>query len=197
MTNSMLLHICCAPCSTSAIEVLSEKYKDITAFYYNPNITPFSEVELRYDDALEYYKKRYNGEIKLIKGEYDNENWHSLISPLESTGEKGMRCWLCYYLRLKKTFEKAKELNIDNVATTLSTSIYKNIDWIESIGKTLSDHYGINFVNKAWGYRRSIEISKEYGLYRQNYCGCCFSLKEREEKIRNRKLKIKNKKGIK
>ncbi len=187
MTDSILLHICCAPCSTSAIEILYENYSDITAFYYNPNITPFNEVELRYKEAFDYYKKRYNGEVALIKGEYDNEKWDSLIAPLESTGEKGMRCWLCYYLRLKKTFEKAFELKIENVATTLSTSVYKNINWIDSIGKTLSNHYKINFVNQAWGYQRSIELSKEYGLYRQNYCGCRFSIKEREERIKNKK----------
>lgn len=184
MNKKLLLHICCGPCATATLEELEQIFDgEISGFYYNPNISPEKEMEDRYIEADRYFNERYGDKIKLIKGEYNFKDWYSQVAPLKTTGEGGMRCAICYYFRLKKTFEKAKELGYTHVSTTLSISPHKNLEWIKEIGDALGKEYKIEFIAKKWNYQRSIELSKEYNLYRQNYCGCAFSLMERNERL--------------
>lgn len=172
----LLLHACCAPCSTSALEKLSGYFDgDITLFFYNPNIAPAEEMQKRLDELVLFSDKVYGDKAPVIVGEYDANDWLKLIGPLASTGEGGERCRLCYYLRLLKTFERAKELGFTHVSTTLSVSPYKNFEWLTDIGNTLAKHFGIEYIAEKWDYKRSKELSNQYGLYRQNYCGCVFS----------------------
>lgn len=176
---TLLLHSCCAPCSSYVIEYLTN-YFDITVFYYNPNISPREE-----------YLKRKNEQIRLIKSidkinkvdimdcDYDNELYEEKIRGLENEPERGNRCTVCFNLRLDKTASKAKEFKYDFFATTLTVSPYKNSNLINEIGLSLSDKYDIKYLvsdfKKKDGYKRSIELSNKYNLYRQNFCGCKYS----------------------
>ena len=126
-----------------------------------------------------YLERRYGNDIKLIRGKYDPDSWNSLVAPLELSGEGGFRCKVCYYLRLLETFKIAKGTGADLVSTTLSISPYKNYEWLDEIGILLSKKTGIGWFLEKWDYKRSVEISREYDLYRQNYCGCEFSRTER------------------
>lgn len=181
MNKKILLHACCAPCCTVAAETLKKKEPsaEIAVYYYNPNIEPREESELRFRELDRYLLKKYREKIPCIEGSWDNNFWDRLVTPLKTSGEKGERCRLCYYIRLLKTFEFAVANGFSHVSTTLSTSPHKNFSWICELGKHLSSHFACEFVAEKWDFRRSVELSREYRLYRQNYCGCRHSFEER------------------
>lgn len=181
----LLLHSCCAPCSSAILEFL-QNYFDITVYFYNPNITFEEEYYKRLNEQREYHEKR-GYSIKVIEGKYDpKEDFFKQVKGLEDRREGGERCFKCYTLRMEATAQKAKELGFDYFSTVLSISPLKNTQWINEIGEELSKKYGIKFLNgdfkKKNRYLRSTEISREYELYRQDYCGCVFSKMEREAK---------------
>lgn len=181
----LLLHSCCAPCSSAILEFL-QNYFDITVYFYNPNITFEEEYYKRLNEQREYHEKR-GYSIKVIEGKYDpSEDFFKQVKGLEDRKEGGERCFKCYTLRMEATAQKAKELGFDYFSTVLSISPLKNAQWINEIGEKLSEKYGIKFLNgdfkKKNRYLRSTEISREYELYRQDYCGCVFSKMEREAK---------------
>ena len=176
---TLLLHVCCAPCSSACIERLQEVFK-ITLFFYNPNITEQEEYIKRVNEVKRFVKEFNKKEkIEVIDGGYDSEIFFKMAEGLENCEEKGPRCYKCYKLRLKKTAEVCKINNFDYFTTSLSLSPYKVVTWINEIGEELGKEYKINFLNcdfkKKNGYKRSIELSNEYKLYRQNYCGCIYS----------------------
>lgn len=181
----LLLHSCCAPCSSAILEFL-QNYFDITVYFYNPNITFEEEYYKRLNEQREYHEKR-GYSIKVIGGNYNpKEDFFKQVKGLEDRKEGGERCFKCYTLRMEATAQKAKELGFDYFSTVLSISPLKNAQWINEIGEKLSEKYGIKFLNgdfkKKNRYLRSTEISREYELYRQDYCGCVFSKMEREAK---------------
>lgn len=181
----LLLHSCCAPCSSAILEFL-QNYFDITVYFYNPNITFEEEYYKRLNEQREYHEKR-GYSIKVIEGNYNpKEDFFKQVKGLEDRKEGGERCFKCYTLRMEATVQKAKELGFDYFSTVLSISPLKNAQWINEIGEKLSEKYGIKFLNgdfkKKNRYLRSTEISREYKLYRQDYCGCVFSKMEREAK---------------
>lgn len=182
---SLLLHSCCAPCSSHVIETLTP-YFNITILYYNPNIEPLEEYEKRKEEEIKFIN-RYPSKNKLefLNCDHENEQFKTISKGLEQEREGGARCIKCYYLRLEKTAKIAKEKNFDYFATTLTVSPLKNSKKLNEIGEYLSKKYDIKYLysdfKKKEGYKHSIEMSKEYGLYRQDYCGCIFSKKQREE----------------
>lgn len=180
----LLLHSCCAPCSSAILEFLQE-YFDITIYFYNPNITFEDEYTKRLNEQREYHKKR-GYDIDVIEGRYNpREDFFEKIKGLEEEREGGKRCYECYTLRLEATAQKGVELGFDYFSSVLSISPMKNAQWINEIGEKLAKKYNLKFLNgdfkKRGRYLRSIEISREYDLYRQDYCGCVFSKLEREK----------------
>lgn len=179
----LLLHSCCAPCSSYVLEYLSEFF-DITVFYYNPNIFPESEYTKR---IIEQQKLIYDMPMKysasFIAGPYDSERFYAMSKGMEDMKEGGARCFACYALRLEETAKLAREGEFDYFTTTLTISPLKNAEKLNEIGNKLAEQYGVTYLpsdfKKKNGYKRSIELSKEYGLYRQDYCGCEFSQRER------------------
>jgi len=175
--KKLLLHVCCAPCSTHVIETLKKEY-DLTLFFYNPQIEPLKEYEKRLKEA-EFYAIEMD--IPLIVGDYDILDWHDCIKGHENDPEEGERCSLCFRYRLEKTAQLAKENGFELFTTTLTVSPYKNAELINNIGKELSEKHSIGFLESDFkkddGYSHSIELSKRHNLYRQNYCGCIFSKK--------------------
>lgn len=181
----LLLHSCCAPCSSYCMEYLREYFR-LTVFYYNPNITEREEYRKRVQEELrliEAYNMR-GKKIEVIEGDYEPDRFLEMAKGLETCAEGGERCFGCYELRLRKTAELAKKLNFDYFTTTLTISPLKNAAKLNEIGEQLAEEYDVRWLpsdfKKRGGYQRSIELSKEYGLYRQNYCGCVFSKKEAE-----------------
>ena len=188
----LLLHSCCAPCSSAILEFLQE-YFEITVYFFNPNINFEEEYLKRLEEQKEYHKKR-GYKINVVEGEYNPEiDFFQKVKGLENEREGGKRCYQCYNLRLEETAKKAQELGYDYFTTVLSISPMKNAQWINEIGEELGKKYGIKFLNgdfkKKSRYLRSIEISKEYELYRQDYCGCIFSKVEREKIEKEKKEK--------
>ena len=180
--KTLLLHACCAPCSSAVLERLGNIFK-ITILYYNPNITDKEEYDKRLEEIhkfIEKFETKYK--IDIIDGRYDKNEFFEMAQGLENEPEKGKRCYKCYNLRLEETAKIAKEKNFDYFTTTLSLSPYKNSNWINEIGENLKDKYKVEYLysdfKKKNGYKRSIELSKEYNLYRQNYCGCIYSKKD-------------------
>lgn len=181
---TLLLHACCAPCSSYCLEYLSN-YFSITVYYYNPNIYPESEYSHRSAEV-----KRLIGEMKLknkvsfIEGEFNPQEFYTCVKGLEKEKEGGERCFKCYRLRLESTAKLAKELSFDYFTTTLSISPLKRADKINEIGEEIGEIYNVKHLpsdfKKKEGYKRSIELSKEHDLYRQNYCGCVFSTRQQE-----------------
>lgn len=179
---SLLLQCCCAPCSSYVLEYLS-KYFDITVFYYNPNISPLEEYEKRFAELKRLTEEMpLPGGVKVYCGAYENERFRVLAKGLEAEPEGGERCQRCYRLRLEETAKLAKEKGFDFFTTTLSISPMKNAEKLNKIGEALAEQYGVQWFysdfKKREGYKRSIALSKEYHLYRQNYCGCLFSKAE-------------------
>lgn len=184
-TPSLLLHSCCAPCSSYVLEYLSNYFK-ITILYYNPNISPKEEFIKRCEEQKRLISEMpLKNKVDFIEGVYDNNRYEELIKGKEQEKEGGSRCHICYNMRLEETAKLAKEKGYDYFTTTLSISPYKNAKVLNEIGETLAKKYGINYLyadfKKKNGYKRSIELSKEYNLYRQNYCGCKYSKILQEE----------------
>ena len=185
----LLLHSCCAPCSSHVIDTLTP-YFDITIIYYNPNIEPYEEYEKRKEEEKRFIEEYNNINIlDIIDCDYDNDKYHEITAGLEECPEGGERCFKCYDLRLEYTALKAKELSYDYFGTTLTVSPYKNSKKLNEIGEELSKKYNIKYLysdfKKNNGYKHSIELSKKYNLYRQDYCGCINSKKEREKRSNN------------
>lgn len=178
--SKILLHSCCGPCSSSVIMTLKEQF-DISIFYYNPNIHPEEEYLLRKSEQIKLVEKlNAEGEnIKIVDVEYDPENFMKYVCGLENEKEGGARCTKCFRLRLEKTAKVAKEKGFDIFGTTLTVSPHKNATIINQIGKEIEEEFGIKFLvadfKKKDGFKKSIELSRKYDLYRQVYCGCLFS----------------------
>lgn len=177
--KKILLHSCCAPCSSHVITFLT-KYFDITILYYNPNISPIEEYDKRKEEQIKLIKEiETKGKIDIIDCDYDNDIYESRIKGYEQCPERGARCTICFNLRLEKTAKIAKINNYDYFCSTLTVSPYKNSHLINQIGEDLSKKYDIKWLysdfKKADGYKKSIELSKKYNLYRQDYCGCIYS----------------------
>lgn len=178
-TPKILLHSCCAPCSTYCINELA-KYFFVTVFYYNPNIDTEEEYQLRLNEQRRFVSE-YKAEntVELLDGAYTPSDFEKIAAGREAMAERGERCTLCYKLRLEKTAIEAKKRGYDYFATTLTLSPLKDAEKINIIGKELEKVYNISYLEsdfkKREGYKQSIELSKEYNLYRQNYCGCRYS----------------------
>lgn len=189
----LFLHSCCAPCSSYVLEYL-RRFFDITVFYYNPNITEQEEYVKRVAEQKrligEFNRQLEDGiiagayPIEVIEGDYQRELFFDSVKGLENCKEGGERCFVCYEMRLRETAKRAKELEADYFTTTLTISPLKNAAKLNEIGERLAQEYGVPFLpsdfKKKNGYKRSIELSKEYNLYRQDYCGCIYSKLERE-----------------
>lgn len=181
----VLLHSCCAPCSSYVIESLS-KYCYLTILYYNPNIAPLSEYEKRKKEQLRLIQQLETPyPVDMIDCDYDNDLYEKAIRGLEREPERGSRCSVCFKLRIEKTARIAKEKKYDYFGTTLTVSPYKNCEVINDIGLAISDQYKVPFLvsdfKKRNGYKRSIELSGKYNLYRQDYCGCKYSKNNQKE----------------
>lgn len=202
---TLLLHSCCAPCSSYTLEYLS-KYFRITVLYFNPNIMRKAEYEKRVaeqqrliealntkHESLETLNTKHLtlntkhetlNQITFISGRYEPREFVEAVKGMEEEPEGGRRCWVCYKLRLEEAAKIAKEGNYDYFCTTLSISPLKHADWLNEIGETLAEEYGVRWLpsdfKKKGGYKRSIELSKEYDLYRQNFCGCEYSRRMQE-----------------
>ncbi len=181
----LLLHACCAPCSSYVIECLSNCF-EITIYYYNPNIYPDSEYKRRLQELKRFLNEYItDNKIELIETTYDPNEYYNIVKGIENLGERSLRCKKCYEFRMKKAAIYAKENNFDYFTTTLSISPYKNSAWINEIGGKLESELGIKYLysdfKKKNGYKRSLELSKKYNLYRQDYCGCIYSKTENKK----------------
>lgn len=183
---SLLIHSCCAPCSSYVLEYLSEYFK-ITVFYYNPNIYPETEYTKRILEQQDLIRKmRFKYPVSFFAGRYDREKFYEVSKGLEDQKEGGARCMKCYELRLREAARQAAAGGFEYFTTTLSISPMKNAQKLNEIGIKTGREYNVEYLvsdfKKKNGYKRSIELSKEYGLYRQDYCGCEFSMRARDEK---------------
>lgn len=190
-TNKLLLHSCCGPCSSYVIEYLSD-YFEITILYYNPNISPLEEYEFRKKEQIKLIEEiKTKNKVDYLDCDYDPETFEVISKGMENEPEGGKRCSRCYFLRLEKTAVLAKENNYDFFATTLTVSPYKNSQKLNNMGNLLQNKYKVKYLfsdfKKNNGYKRSIELSKLYNLYRQDYCGCIYSKEERNRKNENKK----------
>ena len=207
---TLFLHSCCAPCSSYVLEYLRQYFR-ITVFYYNPNISMEEEYRKRVSEQkrlIAVYNAEASGEdapaqsdnmqagqtqngkrpgysIEVIEGDYEPESFYEIARGLEQCPEGGERCFACYELRLRETVEKAQAGGYDYFGTTLTISPLKNAKKLNEIGERLASEYGVKWLvsdfKKKGGYQRSIELSREYDLYRQDYCGCIYSKEEREK----------------
>ena len=172
----LLLHSCCAPCSSACLERLKE-YFDITVLYYNPNIDEEVEYQKRKQEQIRFLSQ--TGWAKILDCDYDKEAFEEVVKGLENEPERGKRCYKCYALRLQKTAQVAKENGFTWFCTTLSLSPHKNAEWLNELGKRFAVEYDLQYLvsdfKKKGGYYRSVALSNEYGLYRQDFCGCRFS----------------------
>lgn len=181
--KKILLHSCCAPCSSHVISFLT-KYFDITILYYNPNIFPIEEYNKRKEEQIKLINEiEKEGKIDIIDCDYENDIYECKIKGYEECPERGARCTICFNLRLEKTAKISKEKNYDYFCSTLTVSPYKNAQLINQIGEELGKKYNIKWLysdfKKADGYKHSIELSKKYNLYRQDYCGCIYSKRKK------------------
>ena len=176
----LLLHVCCAPCSSYVLTYLCD-YFDITILYYNPNISPIEEYNKRLNEAKRLIKELNKDNIHIMECDYENEEFEKIAKGLEDAPEGGIRCRKCYKLRIEKAAQYAKENNFDYFTTTLTISPLKNSQVLNEIGRELEEKYNIKYLysdfKKREGYKTSIILSKKYNLYRQNYCGCIYSKK--------------------
>ena len=174
--TKLLLHSCCAPCSSACLERLKDHFS-ITVLYYNPNIGSDEEYQKRKAEQIRLLKE--TGWAEILDCDYDKSAFDEMVKGYENEPERGKRCYLCYQLRLDKTGQTAKQKGFTYFATTLTLSPLKNTDWLNEIGEEVAGRYGVNYLfsdfKKKGGYQRSIQLSKEYGLYRQDFCGCEFS----------------------
>ncbi len=179
----LLLHSCCAPCSSYVLTYLSQ-YFSITVLYYNPNIAPKAEYDLRKAEQIRLIQDgKFQNPVNFLDCDWEAEKFTEIAKGLETAPEGGERCFRCYELRLRRTAELAKAKNFDYFTTTLSISPLKNAQKLNEIGEMLAEEIGISHLpadfKKKEGYKKSILLSKEYHLYRQNYCGCIFSKENR------------------
>lgn len=178
---SLLLHSCCAPCSSYVLEYLSSYFK-ITVFYYNPNVSPAEEFDKRAKEQKELIRcMPFKYRVDYMIGNYEPERFYKMAEGMEDLPEGGKRCFSCYELRLREAADIAKQHGYDYFTTTLSISPLKNAEKLNEIGGKMAAEYGVDYLysdfKKKEGYKRSIELSRKYNLYRQDYCGCIFSKK--------------------
>lgn len=178
---TLLLHACCAPCSTACLDRVKDDFK-VTVYFFNPNMDTEKEYTRRAEEEVRLCKELG---VSAVIEKYEPTEFYSAVKGLENEKEGGARCEKCFYLRLNRTAKKAKADGYDFFTTTLTLSPLKNADLLNEIGKKTAQETGTKFLpsdfKKRDGYKKSIEMSKKYGLYRQNYCGCVFSQKERTE----------------
>lgn len=187
-TPSLLLHACCAPCSSYVLEYLAEFF-NITVFYYNPNITEEDEYRKRVAEEQRLISEMpLKNPVKFMEGKYDPESFFEMAKGMENIPEGGARCFECYRLRLRESADIAKEHGFDYFTTTLSISPLKNAHKLNEIGGAEAERVGVPYLfsdfKKREGYKRSIQLSAQYGLYRQNYCGCVYSKRDAEERMK-------------
>lgn len=191
----ILLHSCCAPCSTAVIERLKDNY-EIVILYYNPNIYPEEEYLKRKNEEIKYINHLNETDkdikISMLDADYESEKFYEATKGYENEREGGARCAICFKLRLEKTAKLAKENGFDLFGTTLTVSPHKNAELINSIGLAIEKKTGVKFLvsnfKKQDGYKLSIELSKQNNIYRQNYCGCEFALRIQQEEMKNRNI---------
>ena len=191
----ILLHSCCAPCSTAVIERLKDNY-EIVILYYNPNIYPEEEYLKRKNEEIKYINHLNETDkdikISMLDADYESEKFYEATKGYEIEREGGARCAICFKLRLEKTAKLAKENGFDLFGTTLTVSPHKNAELINSIGLAIEKETGVKFLvsnfKKQDGYKLSIELSKQNNIYRQNYCGCEFALRIQQEEMKNRNI---------
>ncbi len=187
----VLIHICCAPDATYPLFYLRGRHYIVTAYFFNPNIHPESEYLKRFEEAKRFAEVN---KMPLIEGEYSIKGWFQIVKGLEKEPEGGSRCYICYKYRLERTVQLAKEMNFDFFTTTLSISPHKNVNWIFEIGENLEQTYGVKFLKadfkKRNGFKSSLILSKFYGMYRQNYCGCIFSKIEKDIFLKSKRKSI-------
>ena len=175
--SSILLHTCCSPCACHPIKKLADQGYQVTLFYYNPNIHPTDEYQLRLNELKKYLNKLKN--IKIIEGKYEPKKWFELIKGLEDEPEKGKRCDICYQMRLAETAKIARGKRFDYFGSTLSISPHKKAVKISELGNIIAKEYGVKFFDKDWkkmeGFKQACLIAKQENFYRQDYCGCVYS----------------------
>lgn len=189
---SLLLHACCAPCSSYVLEYLA-KYFGITVLYYNPNISEKPEYSKRVGELKRLLKEMPLAHpVGFLEGRYNPGEYFDAVKGLENLGEKSRRCYACYELRLEYAARTAMEEGFSYFTTTLSISPHKDAGWINEIGEVLEKRYGVHYLyadfKKRNGYKRSIELSEQYHLYRQDFCGCVYSRKEEEQRKISKKF---------
>lgn len=176
----LLLHSCCAPCSSACLERLKDFFK-VTILYYNPNVDEDAEYEKRKAEQIRFLTE--TGWAEFLDCDHDKEAFAAIAKGMEEEPERGARCYKCYRLRLEKTAQVAKENGFAWFATTLTLSPHKNAEWLNEIGEEMGSKYGLQYLytdfKKQGGYYRSIDLSKEYGLYRQDFCGCVYSKRDK------------------
>ena len=180
--KTLLLHSCCAPCSSACLERLKDVFQ-ITVLYYNPNIDNDEEYQKRKAEQIRFLQE--TGWAAFIDCDHEKERFVQMAQGLENEPERGKRCYLCYGMRLDKTAQVAKEKGFDYFATTLTLSPHKNAEWLNELGFLAQEKYFIKYLptdfKKKGGYPRSLELSKEYGLYRQDFCGCKYSKRQKND----------------
>ena len=187
---TLLLHSCCAPCSSSVLELLSQYFR-VTVLYYNPNIQPEEEYRHRVQEQKRFTETfPAKNPISFLEGRYEPEKFYAMAKGLEKVPEGGERCRGCFIQRLEETARLAAENGFDYFTTTLTVSPLKNAPLLNEIGQQMGEKYGIPWLpsdfKKKNGYLRSVELSKEYGMYRQDYCGCVYSKAERERQLKEK-----------
>ncbi len=188
---TLLLHACCAPCSSYVLEYLAKHFA-ITILFYNPNIAPQEEYEFRFAELTRLVAEMgLSEDVGILYGEYAPQKFTAMAKGLEELPEGGARCKACYALRLEESARTAAEKHFDFYTTTLSISPHKNADWLNEIGTEMGEKYGVRYLisdfKKKNGYKRSCELSLQFGLYRQNYCGCMYSKKAAEMRSETQK----------
>ena len=182
----LALHSCCAPCSSAVLERLNEHFR-IALYYYNPNISPEKEFRHRVEEQKRLVRQMpLAADLTVAEGFYEPERFYELVRGHEDDPEGGERCGICFEMRLRSTAEYARSIGADYFTTTLSISPLKDAQRLNAIGKALSEEFGVKYLysdfKKRDGYRRSCALSEEYGLYRQDFCGCAFSRMERDRR---------------
>ena len=184
--TTVLLHTCCAPCSSAIIEAMLKNGITPVIYYCNPNIYPLEEYEIRKNECTRYAQSLG---LEIVDADYAHEDWLEAVKGLENEPERGERCYKCYNLRLEETAKVADELGFDFFATTLTLSPYKKADWLNEIGSCLDKKYNSTYLysdfKKKNGYKRSIELSYQYDMYRQDYCGCVYSKRDYLDRKKN------------
>ena len=181
----LVLHSCCAPCSSACLERLHEAF-ELVLYYYNPNISPEAEFRLRAEEQARLIREMpLQDDVRMVEGEYEPQLFYERVRGHEGDPEGGERCGICFEMRLRKTAEYARSIGAEYFTTTLSISPLKDAQRLNGLGEAIAAEFGLRYLcsdfKKKDGYRRSCVLSEEYGLYRQDFCGCVFSKMEREQ----------------